>query len=147
PSRVWPSRSSGAVAAAPSTVQPAGTSGARRTWSTWSSASSRSVADTRTDCCPGPTHCRPLGRTVIVVFGTYDAGGSGPTETRSSPGPRGASLNTVTVLAPARSGTATADGTGTSALSAATGTSTGGPPSTLTNADVGAAPVRSSWSR
>src|SRR6266508_880530 len=140
-SSVWPSRMVFAVAGAPSTVQPAGTTGASWTWSTASSTSSRSFADTRIDCCPGPTHCRPDGSTVIVVFGTYDAGGSGPTAIRSMPGPRIALLNSLTVLAPAFSGTASAVGDGTSGRSAGIATSTAGAPLTLTDSEVLAAAV------
>lgn len=86
-SRVSPSRIDDAVAGSPSIDQPAGTFGASRTPSSMSSASSRSFAVTLIDCCPAPTHCSPCGSTVIVVLGTYDVGGSGPTAIRSRPGP------------------------------------------------------------
>src|SRR6266511_4313 len=147
PSSVCPSRIEAAVAALPSIDQPAGTTGASLTWSIASSTSSRSFADTLIDCCPGPTHCRPPGSTVIVVLGTYDAGGSGPTAMRSTPGPWAALLNRVIVLAPARSGTAIAVAVGTSGLSAATGTSIAGAPLTLTDSEVATADVWSSCSR
>src|SRR5437763_4286070 len=133
PDTVWPSRSDAAIPGAPLIVHPAGTVGASTTWSSWSSMSRRSVADTVIDCWPGPTHWMPCGCTVSVVSGVYDDGGSGPTEIRSSPGARGALLNTVTVLSPALSITGIADQAGTSGLSAATGMSTGVPPLTLTD--------------
>jgi hypothetical protein len=78
----------------------------------------------------------------------YAAGGSGPTEIRSSPGARPEPLNTRIVFAPATSGTATAVVAGTPGLPAAVGTSMAVAPLTLTDSEPAvAAGVWSSWSR
>ena len=116
----WPSRIDDALTEPPSTDHPAGPGVRVRRVSSWASSSRRSVVVTLIECWPGPTHCTPWGPTVIVVFGTYDAGGSGATAIRSRPGPCAALLYSVTVLAPAFSGTTTAVWSGTSRLPAAT---------------------------